>query len=112
MSSMVFRISGSPTAHEHAEARWMVEQHDEHPIAYEIYNNVEAKSREHHEQVAFERMQPLELGEVCLCRSWPHGLWRCCAQVAAGRYAWGDEFYSQPVWEVLDGGAWPACLHI
>lgn len=52
----------------------MVEQHDEHPIAYEIYKDVEPQPREHHEQVAFERMQPLELGEVCLCRSWPYGL--------------------------------------
>lgn len=67
MSSIVFRVSGSHTAHEHAEARWMVEQHDEHPITYAIYANVEPKSREHHEQVACERMQPLELGQVCLC---------------------------------------------
>lgn len=74
MPSIVFRISGSPTAHEHAEARWMVEQHDEHPIASEIYKHVEPKPREHHEQMAFERMQPLELGGVCLCPSWPYGL--------------------------------------
>lgn len=67
MSSIVFRISGSQAAYKHAEAGGMVEQYDEHLITYEIYTNVEPESREYHGQVAFERMQPLELGEVCFC---------------------------------------------
>ncbi|KAM0263547.1 hypothetical protein ACHAQJ_001166 [Trichoderma viride] len=62
------------SARHHAEEGRMVEQHDEHPITYEIYTAVEPKSREYHEQVDFERMQSVELATIRLCGGWLYGL--------------------------------------
>lgn len=52
MSSLVLRVAEPRAAYEHAEAGRMVEQHVEHPIAYEKNaGGVEPKPRGHHEQV-------------------------------------------------------------